>query len=109
MSLTDEIEFVDASANFHTASCPHCGADITEQWGEGMDAAYESNFENLDWVVPCCNRTTSLNALVYDLPQGFARFSITASEPNVDQLEDNVLRSVGAALGHEVRAVWRHL
>lgn len=109
MSMTDDVEFVDAGSNFDSVTCPHCGAEVTEAWADGMDAAYESGFANLDWVAPCCNRETSLNALNYQQPQGFARFSITATEPNLERIDDQVLRSLGEALGHEVRAVWQHL
>ena len=40
-----------------------------------MDKAFESNFELLTSVAPCCGNEVSLNELRYGWPSGFAKFS----------------------------------
>jgi hypothetical protein len=41
-----------------------------------MCRASESNFEDLDLILPCCNRNSSLNKLEYSFLQGFVKFAI---------------------------------
>lgn len=103
----DEVEFFDAGGNFETAQCPHCGADVTDWWGDAMDAAKAAAFRDLSVTMPCCGRAASLNDLVYEMPQGFARFAISVTEPGVEKLDGEALRKIGEALGHPVRAIWQ--
>lgn len=105
--VTDEVEFFDAGGNFKSASCPHCGTDVTDWWGDVMDDAKEAAFADLSVTMPCCGRAASLNELVYDMPQGFAQFSISVAEPGLTELDAAALRRVGEALGHPVRAIWQ--
>jgi hypothetical protein len=41
-----------------------------------MDAAERDHFTDLTIVTPCCGTHTTLNDLVYDWPQGFARWRV---------------------------------
>jgi hypothetical protein len=103
----DEVEFFDSGDNFASAKCPHCGTDVTEWWPEAMDRASEVSFGDLGVTMPCCGRPASLNDLVYDMPQGFAQFAISVTEPGIEELGDAALRRIGEALGHPVRAIWQ--
>jgi len=105
----DEVEFFDCGENFESAKCPHCGADVTEWWPEAMDRAGELSFGDLGVTMPCCGRPSSLNDLVYDMPQGFAQFAVSVTEPGVEELDGAALRRLGETLGHPVRAIWQRV
>jgi len=105
----DEVEFFDSGENFETARCPHCGADVTEWWPEAMDRASEVAFGDLSATTPCCGKPASLNDLVYDMPQGFAQFAISVTEPGITELDGAALRRIGEALGSPVRAIWQRI
>jgi len=105
----DEVEFFDCGENFESAKCPHCGADVTEWWPEAMDRAGELSFGDLSTTMPCCGRPASLNDLVYDMPQGFAQFAISVTEPGIEELDGAAPRKLGEALGHPVRAIWQRV
>ena len=105
----DEVEFFDAGENFESAKCPHCGADVTEWWPEAMDRADELAFGDLSVTMPCCGRPASLNDLVYDMPQGFAQFAISVTEPGIETLDGDAVRRIGEALGHPVRVIWQRV
>lgn len=105
----DEVEFFDCGENFESAKCPHCGADVTEWWPEAMDRAGDVSFADLSVTMPCCGRPASLNDLVYEMPQGFAQFAISVTEPEIETLDGEALRKVGEALGHPVRAIWQRV
>lgn len=107
--IMDEVEFFDAGDNFKGVTCPHCGADVTDWWPGAMDKANDLAFGDLGVTMPCCGRPSSLNDLVYDMPQGFAQFAITVTEPGIERLDEAALRRVGEALGHPVRAIWQRI
>jgi hypothetical protein len=107
--VTDEITFVDAGANFESVACPLCDAEIDQDWwGEAVGEAAEGSFEALTVKVPCCGGETSLNDLRYEMPQGFARCVIEATNPNVDALPQHVVDELVAILGCELRVIWAH-
>lgn len=105
----DEVDFFDAGDNFQSVKCPHCGTDVTEWWPEAMDKADDLAFGDLDVSMPCCGKPSSLNDLAYEMPQGFAQFAISVSEPGIEHLDEAALRRVGEALGHPVRAIWQQV
>jgi len=105
----DEVEFFDCGENFESARCPHCGTDVTEWWPEAIDRAGDLSFADLSVTMPCCGRPASLNDLIYDMPQGFAQFAVSVSEPGITELDGTALRRIGEALGHPVRAIWQRI
>jgi hypothetical protein len=105
--ITEEVEFFDAGENLDRVKCPFCATEISEWWADAMDAAADVGFADLGVVTPCCGKPTSLNDLVYEMPQGFARFSISVTEPDITELSTDALRRIGEALGHPVRAIWQ--
>lgn len=109
--VTEHIEFVSAMGSFETVSCPVCGALLDNRWWmRAMDAAYdERGFADLRVTLPCCGAVSSLNDLRYDLPQGFARFVLSAFEPNILDLEDWQVRDLENLLGCQLRKVWAHV
>ena len=105
----DEVEFFDAGENLESVKCPHCGADVTDWWPEAMDKSSELAFGDLGVSMPCCARPSTLNDLVYEMPQGFAQFAISLTEPGIDKLDDAAIVRLGEALGHPVRAIWQRI
>lgn len=102
------IEFVDAGANFESISCPHCGTQLeVEWWQDAMDRAAETRFENLTVLTPCCETKLSLNDLVYQFPGGFARFVLSADNPQAD-LKAGQLEVLAKILGCQLRRIWAH-
>jgi hypothetical protein len=81
--LFEQVTFVDQGGNFEGVECPGCGADMTDCWPEWMDRASEHQFSSLSITMPCCGLATSLNALRYNWPAGFARFSLRAQDPGI--------------------------
>ncbi len=105
---TTDIEFVDPGANFETVSCNYCGRIIdNEFWQEAIDKAYEKHFQVLTFITPCCHKTTSLNALRYQWPAGFAKFSISVSNPAGD-ISANELSELEKILGTNIGKIWAH-
>ncbi|KUJ33515.1 hypothetical protein ADL25_45025 [Streptomyces sp. NRRL F-5122] len=97
---------VGCGRNLQKIGCPHCGASIDTEWWAGLlEAHWEDGFPTLDVVVPCCGAATSLDALEYDWPCGFARFEISIWNPEREWFSDEELITIGTALGHPVRQV----
>lgn len=102
----DEIEFIDQGGNFEYIRCPCCGFDIkTDWWQEAMSQAYLSRFRNLSITCPICGCSTSLNDLIYHLPAGFARFSISFVDPEAD-LDPETIEHIGSILNVGLRRIW---
>ncbi len=109
IKVTDEVEFICATALFERVQCPVCGTVLDmDWWRSAMDAAYEHRFRDLSVAVPCCGAATNLNDLDYYLPQGFARFTITYFNPAHD-LSTEQVDQIAEALGHPLRKVWEWL
>jgi hypothetical protein len=108
--VSDEIRFIDAGANFAKVRCPHCNHELSLPWWQAaMAEAFESRFRELDVIMPCCGRGTTLNDLSYDWPQGFARWTVTARNPGRTQLNNDELAAIEQASGHSLRQIWTHI
>lgn len=102
-----KIRFIDAGDNFESISCPLCAGKITgDWWSAAMDKAQKSAYTDLDIVVPCCNRKTTLNDLNYYFPQGFARFALTARNPGVSEFDEQSKNELEQILGCKLRIIW---
>jgi hypothetical protein len=78
---TDTIEFIDQGENFDSLFCNLCGKTIDiEDWQNAMNKAYTTQFTDLTFITPCCNKKTSLNDLTYHSSAGFARFVMTIKD-----------------------------
>jgi hypothetical protein len=72
-----------------------------------MDKAFGSQFVDLAIVMPCCGLPTNLNALNYLPPAGFARFSLSARNPDVGGvLAADDLSVLEKAIGCKLRQVY---
>jgi hypothetical protein len=74
-----------------------------------MEAAEESQFNNLNCLAACCNATLSLNGLRYVWPAAFGSFVLEAMNPNVKSLPQAQLEQLQAVLGCELVEIPLHL
>lgn len=107
------ITFLDAGSGFDEVLCPGCGARIdTADWGDWMSDAYDGEtdgFELGPLEMTCCGTTTTLGGLVYEAPQAFATFEVTARDPDRGPLADAELAQMSEALGTPVGVVVQHV
>jgi hypothetical protein len=103
------VTFFDAGANTESINCPLCGSDLEDWWGEAMNHAAASHFEDLAIVTPCCHRSTSLNDLRYLWPAAFGTCALTIVNPGATSLTADQLRSIEQAIGSPLKVVWQHL
>jgi hypothetical protein len=104
----EDAEFVDQGGNFESVMCPNCGTDLEAWWIDAIDEAYAKRFRQLNVEVPCCGAKTSLNDLSYFWPAGFARFCLSARNPNIADLGPDQLVMIGVAINCPVRKIWAH-
>lgn len=105
---SDTLEFVDQGENFESVSCNLCGQILDiEFWQTSMDKAYEKQFEDLALTTPCCDRPTSLNALSYQWPAGFAKFVIAIAEAEKEVGPED-LEKLQLVLGTKLKTIWAH-
>jgi hypothetical protein len=99
--------FFDAGSNWEGVRCPACGAAIdVDAWSDAMAAAHKSG--DLSLNVRCCGASTNLNALTYAWRCGFARFALSARNPERSFSEESADR-IAEILGTPVKIVRRHL
>ena len=108
-TVSDAIEFVDPGANLERVLCSACGTELPmEAWQEAMGRAYDTQFNDLAMVMPCCGAQSSLNELTYDWPAGFARFVLEAKNPNVLELAPAQRARLEEILRTPLRRIWAH-
>ena len=101
---------VDCGVNLERITCPHCGGSLdTDWWSDLLEEHAESGFTTLVTEVPCCGAATSLDALDYDWPCGFARFEIAVWNPERRWFSAEDLTALGDVLGHPVRQIRAHI
>lgn len=106
---SDDIRFIDAGGNFESVACAKCQRLLANEWWvEAVARASSSRFEDLEVEVPCCGEQVSLNNLHYRMPQGFARFVIEATNPDIESLPAGLLDDLERILGTRVRVIWAH-
>lgn len=106
----DTVQFFDCGKNFKSATCPHCKTEIPQEWWEDqMEADYNDGFKLASYDTPCCGKGTNLNQLVYDQPQGFSRFAVSATNPGIERLSDQQRAEFEAILGAKFRVVYSRL
>ena len=104
--VSDNVEFIDQGSNFNGITCPRCKSEIDmEWWQDSMGTASESNFESLNFLLPCCEEVCSLNDLEYDWPAGFAKFSIQISNLK-GEVDSSIVQKLEDIISCRIRKVW---
>lgn len=106
----DVVTVVDCGGNLERIGCPLCQAPIDmEWWGGLLEARSEGGFPTLAIEVPCCGGSTTLDALEYDWPCGFARFEIAIWNPEHPWFSEEELTALEHRLGHSVKQIRAHI
>jgi hypothetical protein len=106
----DVVTVVDAGENLEKIVCSLCGGSIDlGWWADLLEVHCESGFATLSVEVPCCRGETSLEALEYEWPCGFARFEIAIWNPERSWFDAEELALLADALGHPLRQVRAHI
>ena len=107
VELSERPSFIDCGGNFQKIECPSCRNKLnTRWWSDWMSQEAELGFPLKPATLPCCGSICSLADLVYDWPQGFARFSLEAMNPNMPDLPESAEREIEAMLGCRLRKFW---
>lgn len=110
-SVTDAIKLVDCGSNLEKVNCPSCKSDIKiETWLKWMDSDFgDQGFDLKTHKMDCCGKQHTLNELKYTYPMGFARFVLTAYDPQVDYLTSDELVEFARILDCPIRVVYKYL
>ncbi|MCE9638190.1 MAG: hypothetical protein K8T90_21010 [Planctomycetes bacterium] len=111
IDTSEAVQFMDCGGNFERVLCPACRSDLTDWWSDRMDDDYDATggFALATYATPCCAKVLTLHDLVYEWPQGFARFSLSAFNPRVAALDERLRQELEAILGTKLRVILRHL
>ena len=103
----DRIMVVQPGLNLSRITCPECEGDIPLDWYWEFLVRHGEEVDSIDVTAPCCGTATSLDALLYDAPAGYARFKVVAVNPSrADELTAEELATVATVLGHPLRQVF---
>jgi hypothetical protein len=109
LRTADDVAFVDAGANFDSVFCPKCANELAQDWwADAMDQAAAGRFVDLAVKLPCCGKTTTLNDLRYEMPQGFARFVVDVMNPTATSVPAGLEARLRETLSCELRFIWAH-
>jgi hypothetical protein len=97
--MFDAVTFIDCGANLEMMMCPLCRPDLIERWGTLMENAHASGFTVLAFTTPCCGKPSSIADLRYEMPVGFVRFVIEASNVDVKDYGSLAAITINDALG----------
>lgn len=103
----DEIVLHDCGENLERVRCPHCRRDLDlGVWQEMLEdnASEDGGFDLRSRPMPCCGRHATLDELVYEWPQAFSRFALTAPDPGTE-LPAALLANLESTLGCKLRVV----
>ncbi|MFF8401706.1 hypothetical protein ACF06P_08745 [Streptomyces sp. NPDC015684] len=110
MTWHDVVVVVDCGTNLERIGCPLCQGTLDRQWwGDLLEDHCDDGFTTLAIDVPCCGGATTLDALDYDWPCGFARFEIAIWNPERPWFSDDELAALADRLGHPVRQIRAHI
>lgn len=111
IKVSDRIQFFDCGANLEKIACPACGEEITlDWWRERMsEDSRDTGFKLMEYSLPCCGAGRTLAQLIYDWPQGFARFGIDAMNPGIEKVSEEQRKDFERMLGTRLRVIYQHI
>jgi hypothetical protein len=100
-------QYFDAGEYQQGAYCPFCSSSVDDDfWRSAIIRVIDGDdFGPLDIVLPCCGVAASLNDVASDPPEGFASWSVCATNPDEGCLSADDQACIEVALGHPVRIV----
>jgi hypothetical protein len=104
----DKLQFIDAGEHATSIRCPSCGQDLApEAWQRWMSADWHGadGFHLHRHTMPCCGHETTLNGLIYDAPQGFARWFASARNPGRGALTETEMRELERIAGMKLKTI----
>ena len=103
-----EVSFIDSGVRLEQVSCHFCGAELDQiWWGDAMNAAHKTAFNDLRIQLPCCDAASTLNDLHYKMPAGFARFLLKAQGGRLGtQLPADKMRGLETILNTPLKQIW---
>ena len=106
--VNKEVSFIDSGVRFEQVSCNLCAAELDQiWWGDAMNAAHKTAFNNLQVQLPCCDATSTLNDLNYMMPSGFARYLLKAQGGRLGQhLPVDKMQSLETILNTPLKQIW---
>jgi hypothetical protein len=109
-TTSKKIRFIDCGGNFERIVCPACASEVdVDWWSDCMSKEFESDFPLRAVQLPCCGTAKALNQLIYEWPQGFARFSLEAMNANIGELAGERREELERVLGCRLIVIYRHL
>jgi len=111
LKVNDQITFIDCGVNLERIQCPSCNAEISDEWWQDrMGEDYvDGGFTLRQHATPCCGARHSLDHLLYEWPQGFARFVIEAMNPKIGKLSHQQKAEFEEILGTPLHVIYQHL
>lgn len=110
VEVTERPRLVDCGVNFEKIICPCCRKNLSiEWWTDWVSQEYELGYPFKSIPLPCCGAIQSLTELIYNWPQGFARFSLEAMNPNIRDLPQGAEHDFEMILGCKLLKIWQHL
>jgi len=110
IKVCQKVEFFDCGGNFERILCPSCRLEIPVRWWQlRMEQDYSDGFMLGEFRTPCCTKPVTLNDLIYEWPQGFARFALDAMNPRFGMLDEKYKEELERILGTNLRVIYQHL
>lgn len=104
------LQFIDCGKNFQYILCPDCKAQVDmEWWGKRMDHAWDDDdgFHMCGLEMPCCGATTRLDTLVYDPPQRFSTWFVSARDSGHGKLTETELAALEKGAGLPILSIYQ--
>src|SRR5262245_27222130 len=109
----EDLEFIDAGEYCGYVFCPSCanrvainpfeGTDLAQEWYYNLVEAITARtpLRQIQTTMPCCGASVALTSLQFDMPAGFARFELCATDPDIESstLGAEQLNKLEVALG----------
>jgi hypothetical protein len=106
------IQFIHCGENFERVICPSCSAEVDGRWwAKKMDEDYDPDlgFSFSYHELLCCGIEATLPELKYEWSQGFARYCIEMTNPNIGKLDEPYVREFEQILDCSLSVVYQHM
>ena len=107
--FSDRLQFRDPGGNWSGVRCSACDTELSNDWFRcAMIRWYETQSEDLSVVTPCCNASSTLDALRFNTPALFSRFCLEMKN-SMRIVDDDQIAQIARCLGTEVQVIWTRI